>query len=60
LLELFLKENEMQCQHRGCNCPETTVEKAGKKFCSDDCAERETTGRHASHCDCGHPSCDAA
>jgi len=50
----------MTCQHRGCRCQETRVEREGRKFCSEACAEMETTGRHASHCQCGHADCAAA
>ncbi len=50
----------MNCQHHGCPCQNASIERDGKKFCSEKCAEMETTGRHASHCACGHPSCKAA
>ena len=49
----------MNCQHRGCNCLETSVERGGKSFCSERCAEIETTGRHEARCPCGHPGCGA-
>jgi hypothetical protein len=50
----------MSCEHRGCQCEEALVDRGGKKYCSENCAERESSGRHVSRCDCGHPSCGAA
>jgi hypothetical protein len=47
----------MACQHRGCNCPETPVTRAGKTYCSDRCADVESTGKHEKTCPCGHPHC---
>jgi hypothetical protein len=47
----------MACQHRGCNCPESSVTRASKKYCSDRCADVETTGKHEKKCPCGHPHC---
>ncbi|MGE5275832.1 MAG: hypothetical protein ACM3SU_02450 [Acidobacteriota bacterium] len=49
----------MSCQHRGCRCQETNVEREGRKFCSETCAEMETTGAHREHCTCGHLDCAA-
>ena len=50
----------MSCEHRGCQCEEALVDRGGKKFCCENCAERESSGRHVSRCDCGHPPCAAA
>ncbi len=50
----------MACEHRGCECEETTVERGGKRFCSEMCAEMETTGRLGTNCPCGHADCAAA
>jgi hypothetical protein len=49
----------MTCQHRGCGCQETNVEREGRKFCSESCADVETTGKHGAHCPCGHADCAA-
>jgi hypothetical protein len=48
------------CEHQGCHCREAGVERAGKKFCSETCADAQLTGRHSEHCPCGHPNCRAA
>ena len=40
----------MNCQHPGCRCQETPVERNGRKFCSETCADVETSvpkDRHA-------------
>jgi hypothetical protein len=50
----------MGCEHRGCECEETSVERGGKRFCGETCAEMETTGRHLANCPCGHPPCAVA
>ena len=47
----------MACNHRGCNCAEGGVTREGKPFCSERCAEAQTTGRHQSECPCGHDAC---
>jgi len=49
----------MSCQHSGCQCEEASVPRGDKVFCSENCAERESSGRHVAQCDCGHPSCAA-
>src|SRR2546422_946280 len=50
----------MACQHRGCNCKESGTKRGGKEFCSNRCADIETTGKHDKSCPCGHPGCAAA
>lgn len=60
MLEKKGKGAFMACEHRGCECEETTVERGGKRFCSEMCAEMETTGRHGTNCPCGHADCAAA
>src|ERR1700730_806432 len=32
----------MTCDHQGCRCEETGIERGGKRFCSERCAEAET------------------
>ncbi|MFN2387974.1 MAG: hypothetical protein ABR576_17110 [Thermoanaerobaculia bacterium] len=50
----------MACDHQGCRCDETRIERGNKKFCSERCAEMETTRNPEPHCMCGHPDCAAA
>jgi hypothetical protein len=50
----------MACQHRGCNCDETPVTSGARTYCSERCAEVETTGKHEESCPCGHAECRAA
>jgi hypothetical protein len=47
----------MTCQHTGCRCSDATVERDGKKYCSESCAVQDTSGRREQHCGCGHPAC---
>jgi hypothetical protein len=49
----------MGCEHRGCKCEERSIERGGKSFCSEFCANAETSGRHEASCRCGHPDCAA-
>jgi hypothetical protein len=49
----------MNCEHKGCRCNEADVEQAGKRFCSEHCAEKERAGTKESSCHCGHPDCAA-
>jgi hypothetical protein len=53
------KEDGMNCQHQGCRCDEANVERGGKRYCSERCAEIQTSGKHQPHCPCGHPDCAA-
>ncbi len=48
----------MKCSHNGCHCNDATVERDGKKFCSERCAELERQHKPVS-CSCGHPDCAA-
>ena len=50
----------MACQHLGCNFAESPVTLGTETFCSDRCADVETTGKHEESCPCGHPGCKAA
>jgi hypothetical protein len=47
----------MACGHRGCKCSETGVVRGGLKFCSQRCADIQTTGKHEKSCPCGHAGC---
>ena len=47
-----------KCYHSGCRCGEAAVDKAGQKFCSEDCADKATQGSLAeAMCACGHLGC---
>ena len=48
---------EIMCEHSGCHCQKASVERNGKKYCSETCAEVQTSGKHGGHCPCGHLSC---
>lgn len=50
----------MNCEHPGCGCGETTVERGNKKFCCERCAEMTLSGTPEPMCVCGHPDCAAA
>jgi hypothetical protein len=50
----------MACAHRGCKCPEAPVKRGNRQFCSERCAEMETTGKHEARCPCGHKECGSA
>jgi hypothetical protein len=51
----------MSCAHAGCRCHEGTVERGGKRFCSEACANASAAGSRSagSHggCGCGHADC---
>lgn len=49
----------MGCQHKGCHCPEASVELEGMKFCSEKCAEAHNESASGPRCACGHPDCAA-
>jgi len=34
----------MACEHRGCRCEEQNVRRGDKEYCSDFCANAQTTG----------------
>jgi hypothetical protein len=50
----------MACEHRGCHCEESSVKRGNKEYCSDFCANVQTTGRHEKRCRCGHADCGSA
>ncbi len=50
---------EMACEHKVCRCQEAVVERSGKKFCSERCAEMESGREKTARCSCGHPACAA-
>jgi hypothetical protein len=43
----------MKCAHQGCDC-EGTLDRGGKKYCSDACA---SAGSTTAGCGCGHAGC---
>ncbi|HEY6147374.1 MAG TPA: metallothionein [Thermoanaerobaculia bacterium] len=47
----------MACEHRGCHCQEEGVNRQGKHFCSEACADAQLNNRHEANCRCGHPDC---
>ena len=51
----------MNCDHKGCHCSDATLEREGKKFCSENCADarNESASSASSACRCGHPDCAA-
>ena len=46
----------MACQHPGCACETTIVERDGKAYCNNNCALSATSGNQG-QCDCGHEGC---
>jgi hypothetical protein len=44
----------MNCDHPGCGCAESTIERDGGRYCSEECAAQ---GRDGGDCECGHPDC---
>ena len=49
----------MDCDHEGCNCQsEVGIERNGGRYCSEACAQEQTTAEGA--CRCGHAGCAAA
>lgn len=53
----------MNCAHSGCKCRDASIEKNGKRYCSDHCARAgqggggQTAGAGKGGCGCGHPGC---
>lgn len=45
------------CEHDGCHCEHTKVDRRGKKFCSEACASVSPTSSREPECPCGHPDC---
>jgi hypothetical protein len=46
----------MQCEHPGCSCGASGVERDGRRYCSEECASSGTE-RTPGGCGCGHPDC---
>jgi hypothetical protein len=44
----------MNCQHAACHCREASIEKDGRRYCSDACANAAAL---SSACPCGHQGC---
>jgi hypothetical protein len=49
----------MHCEHEGCHCTDAVVEREGKKFCSEACADSLLESTSSADCPCGHPDCAA-
>ncbi|HYX19851.1 MAG TPA: metallothionein [Thermoanaerobaculia bacterium] len=52
----------MRCSHSGCHCNDANVERDGRNYCSERCAEAERQGRQGQEggaCPCGHADCAA-
>jgi len=45
------------CKHKGCKCGESIVKRGDQTYCSEKCAEIQTSGKHEKSCPCGHASC---
>jgi hypothetical protein len=46
----------MQCEHPGCSCGASGVERDGRRYCSEECASSGAE-RTPGGCGCGHPDC---
>ena len=49
----------MDCEHEGCHCTDAVVEREGKNFCSERCADALLDSTPSAGCRCGHPDCAA-
>ena len=49
----------MKCSHQGCHCNDAVLERDGKTFCSERCADAELQGIKDGGCTCGHADCAA-
>ena len=49
----------MSCSHSGCHCNDATLERDGKVFCSERCADAARRPAAPPGCPCGHPDCAA-
>jgi hypothetical protein len=51
----------MSCSHSSCRCGDATVEREGKNYCSERCADSalSSAGTSQGKCPCGHPDCAA-
>jgi hypothetical protein len=45
------------CAHALCDCDDMAVSRDGNGFCSERCAEIETSGPAEMKCSCGHSTC---
>jgi hypothetical protein len=56
----------MKCQHPGCQCADASIERNGRQYCSEECAEQhsggpgEPTASSGRSCECGHAGCSGA
>jgi len=51
--------DDMSCEHRGCRCTDAHIQRGGRRFCSERCAEQESAANPEPSCHCGHPDCAA-
>jgi hypothetical protein len=49
----------MSCSHSGCRCDDAPIEREGKNYCSERCAEVAIGSESPGICPCGHPDCAA-
>jgi len=49
----------MNCSHADCRCDDATVERDGRVYCSEYCADETLASGPRRGCRCGHPDCAA-
>jgi hypothetical protein len=49
----------MSCSHSSCHCNDATLERDGKVFCGERCADAARQLTAPPGCPCGHPDCAA-
>jgi hypothetical protein len=47
----------MPCANPSCHCQTAAFDRAGRKFCSEACADTMTTPAGPGACSCGHAGC---
>jgi hypothetical protein len=50
----------MSCQHPACSCSEATIERDGRRYCSEHCAKQGADPGSTGGCSCGHSGCNGA
>jgi len=58
LLDSYREVQSMRCSHSGCHCNDANVERDGRNYCSERCADAERQGKEGG-CPCGHADCAA-
>jgi hypothetical protein len=48
----------MACQHEACQCADASVQREGRNYCSNHCAEAESPHGGEAGCACGHDACE--